>query len=36
MDNLTDCALIPLPPDGTEIALPDELIERAKEYAKAC
>jgi integrase len=35
MDNLTNCALIPLSPDsGTEIALPEVLVERAKEYAK--
>jgi integrase len=33
MDNLTDCALVPLPPDGgTEIALPEVLVERAKDY----
>jgi integrase len=28
----TDTALIVLPPDGTEIALSDELIERTKDY----
>jgi integrase len=32
MDNMTNTALVPLPPDGTEIALPAELIERAKDY----
>jgi integrase len=31
-DDLTHTALIPLPPDGGEIALPDALIERAKDY----
>ena len=33
MDNITDCALVPLPSDGsTEIALPEALVERAKDY----
>ena len=32
MTELTDTALIPLPPDGGEVALPAELIERAKDY----
>jgi integrase len=33
MDNLTDCALVPLPPEGgAEIALPEALVERAKDY----
>jgi integrase len=35
MDTLTDTALIPLPPEGgAEIALPEALVERAKDYAK--
>jgi integrase len=29
---MTDCALIPLPPGSTEIALPEALVERAKDY----
>jgi integrase len=33
MTELTDTALVPLAPAGGEVALPDELIERAKEYA---
>jgi hypothetical protein len=33
MENLTDCALVPLPPEGgAEIALPEVLVERAKDY----
>ena len=33
MDNLTDCALVPLPPEGgAEIALPEAIVERAKDY----
>jgi integrase len=32
MDDLTHSALIPLPADGGEVALPNELIERAKDY----
>jgi integrase len=32
MTEMTSCALIPLPPDGTEIALPVALVERAKGY----
>lgn len=32
-EELTDSALVPLPPPaGSEVALPDELIERAKDY----
>jgi integrase len=33
MTELTHTALIPLPAERTEIALPDALIERAKDYA---
>ena len=33
-EELIDTALVPLPPAGGEIALPDALIERAKDYAK--
>jgi hypothetical protein len=29
---LTETALVPLPPDGAEIALPEVLVERAKDY----
>jgi site-specific recombinase XerD len=32
MAELTDTALTLMPPDGTEVALPAELIERAKNY----
>jgi integrase len=32
MDNITDCALVPLSPDSGEIALPEVLVERAKDY----
>jgi integrase len=33
MDKLTDCALILLPPEGgAEIALPEALVERARDY----
>jgi integrase len=32
MTELTDTALTVLPPHGTEVALPDELIERARNY----
>ena len=32
MTELTDTALIPLPSAGSEVALPDALIERAKDY----
>jgi integrase len=32
MTDMTNCALIPLPTDGTEIALPEALVERAKDY----
>ena len=32
MDDITHTALIPLPADGGEVALPAELIERAKDY----
>jgi integrase len=33
MDNMTNTALVPLPPDGgAEIALPEALVERAKDY----
>ena len=34
MTELTDTALVPLAPAGGEVALPDELIERAKDYMK--
>ena len=29
---MTSCALVPLPVDGAEAALPAELIERAGDY----
>jgi integrase len=33
MDNLTNYALVPLPPEGgAEIALPEALVERARDY----
>ena len=32
MEDLTHTALIPLPADGGELALPEALIERAKDY----
>src|SRR5262245_15503271 len=32
MTDETHSALIPLPPSGSELALPDELVERAKDY----
>jgi site-specific recombinase XerD len=32
MTDMTNCALVPLPPGGTEIALPEALVERAKDY----
>jgi integrase len=34
MTELIDTALVPLAPAGGELALPDELIGRAKDYAK--
>jgi integrase len=33
-DDLTHTALVPLPADGGELALPDDLIERTKAYAR--
>jgi hypothetical protein len=32
MTDMTNCALIPLLADGTEIALPEALVERATDY----
>jgi integrase len=32
MDDMTHTALIPLPSDGGEVALPEALVERAKDY----